>query len=815
MRKQLSILLLLLAACGLACQSNEAKMAEHMTRGKSYVDEEKWPEAAIEFKNVLQLDPNQADAHYQLSQAYLRMQKVREGFWELRETVRLDPKNLDAKVQFAQLSIFAGELDESLQRANEVIEADPKRADAYMVKGQVLDSLKRPDEAREALAKAVEVDPKNQGAILLYAMFLRQQGDREAAEPQYRSATEVSPSATSFVAYGGFLAEEHRDDDALASYRKAVELAKGTKEVNQAYTVLGSFLHRRERYDEAEAAIEEGIAKTDKPLDLIYLLARMYQERGLADKADAMIIRATKAAPDDPAPLLVLSTYRGQSGDLAGALDAAEKAMALAPDDDTSAKLRVAEVSMELGFRSKEQDKVDRGRKIVEEVLAKNPKDPSALFVQAKLDIAEQRIEDAITSLRAALDQNPDWAKAHFLLGTALSLNGERTAARTELARALEIDSTLVDARRVLADVHAALGEHEYAVEEGRRYLEVHPEDIKTRIRVAQSLVLLGRPAEALKEVEAIDEARRDGDVNFAIGRIYMTQGDDKSARPYLERALEQMPGTAIILESLLQIDTREGRLAESKARIDAALAAKPDDPDLQVMNGRLALVEGRGADAEAAFKKAIELAPNQIVPYRELAQFYARPGRTGETIEVYEKALKVKEDQPQIHHFLGVLYEYGGQPEKAIEHYEAAIRYEPNLGEAKNNLAYLYAERGENLDRALGLAQEAKALMPDNANTADTLGWVLYRRGVPKAAIGYLKEAVAASSDDDPNRGLVQYHLAQAYEASGDKENARKTLDQALADQDAYAATRKAAGAESGAAPNWYAEAQAMKARL
>ena len=93
---RLSILALLLAAA-LACQSDEAKIAEHLERGEEYAEEKKYAEAVIEYKNVLQIDPNHADAHYGLAQAYLQNDQAREGYWELRETVRLDPKNRDAK----------------------------------------------------------------------------------------------------------------------------------------------------------------------------------------------------------------------------------------------------------------------------------------------------------------------------------------------------------------------------------------------------------------------------------------------------------------------------------------------------------------------------------------------------------------------------------------------------------------------------------------------------------------------------------------------------------------------------------------------
>jgi predicted Zn-dependent protease len=117
------------------------------------------------------------------------------------------------------------------------------------------------------------------------------------------------------------------------------------------------------------------------------------------------------------------------------------------------------------------------------------------------------------------------------------------------------------------------------------------------------------------------------------------------------------------------------------------------------------------------------------------------------------------------------------------MSHYEEAIELDSSLAVAKNNLAYLMAERGQDLERALQLAQEAKAELPDNPNAADTLGWVLYKKNVPAAAIGYLREAVGGLPPEDPNLPLVRHHLALAYEANQERAQSIEMLELAVAE--------------------------------
>jgi tetratricopeptide (TPR) repeat protein len=812
---RLSTLALLLAAALAGCQSDQAKLAEHMSRGDKFAEEKKHPEAIIEYRSVLQIDPNHAPAHYALAKEYLRNNQPREGFWELRETVRLDPANLEARITFAQLAVLAGEPEEALAQAEAVLAADPKHVQGWLMKGQALEALKKPDESLAAVEKAVEMGPTDPTALRLMARAYDIRNDAPKAEAIYKRLLEASPDMTSHTSYARFLTRNYkaaRTQEVEQLFRKAIEVAK-PDETADAYAALSGYLFGRDRFDEVVTLLDDGIKKNDGSVELIYLLARYYSARGDETKARELIEQATQTKPNDPKPYLILSAYRGRQNDTAGALAAAEKAIEVAPDYE-AARLRKAELLVEIGFADNDQTKIADGRKIIDEILAGQPSNPGALFIQAKIDLASKRVDESITAIRTAINGKPNWAEAYYVLGAALAIKGDNPAARNELARALEIDPNLLQAQQALAKVHASLGEHAYAVEVGRRYLKQRPDDLDMHLIVAQSLVRLGKLQEAKAEIDAIDEDKRGAEGNYALGRIYLGIGDLAQARKYLELADAALPRNADILSNLLTLDSRENRMAESVARINAAVAAEPGSSKLQQLAGMVAQMNGKPEEAEAAYKKAVELDPTDLNAYERLARFYSATGRLEETVKTYEKAIEVRPDQATLHHFLGVLYELGGQRDRALARYEEAIRLDPNLGEAKNNLAYLFAESGQNLDRALDLAQEAKTQLPDNASVADTLGWVLYKRDIPSAAISYLKEAEAGTDPNDASIGIVRYHLALAYDKNGDSDQARDALDRALAGLDKQQKAARAKGLNP-PEPPWAKDVRAMRERL
>jgi Flp pilus assembly protein TadD len=121
--------------------------------------------------------------------------------------------------------------------------------------------------------------------------------------------------------------------------------------------------------------------------------------------------------------------------------------------------------------------------------------------------------------------------------------------------------------------------------------------------------------------------------------------------------------------------------------------------------------------------------------------------------------------------------YEAQQREDEAIAEYERALELAPRFAPAANNLAYLYAERGKNIDVALSLAQTAMEQLPNDPGVADTLGWIYYKKGAYLKAIGLLRD----SAEKLPENAAVRYHLGMAYYRNGDRDNAKRELTKSL----------------------------------
>ena len=125
---------------------------------------------------------------------------------------------------------------------------------------------------------------------------------------------------------------------------------------------------------------------------------------------------------------------------------------------------------------------------------------------------------------------------------------------------------------------------------------------------------------------------------------------------------------------------------------------------------------------------------------------------------------------------WLGYVKAVRGDYDAAIADFHQVVEANTNNADALNNLAYLLVDYRKRPDEALQYAQKAQELAPDNPEFADTLGWVLYQKGLYSSAVQQLERASLKG-----NNVLSKYHLAMAYAKAGDAMRAHAMLQTAL----------------------------------
>ena len=87
-----------------------------------------------------------------------------------------------------------------------------------------------------------------------------------------------------------------------------------------------------------------------------------------------------------------------------------------------------------------------------------------------------------------------------------------------------------------------------------------------------------------------------------------------------------------------------------------------------------------------------------------------------------------------------------------------------PDEAGVNNDLGYLYAEQGKNLEKAEAMIRKAVEQEPDNFAYLDSLGWVLFKRGKAKEAVDPLEKAIKAQIETIATDATVYEHLGDVY---------------------------------------------------
>jgi len=443
------------------------------------------------------------------------------------------------------------------------------------------------------------------------------------------------------------MAQSGRGDDdavqkAIEQYQKITQ--KEPSDVD-SWTTLGDLYRATNNSAEAEKAYKAGLAADPGNADALRSLAKLYMDNGDTKNA---LEKLQAAADKDPSEevLFDLGVAYAQSGKHQEAIDALQKVMEAAPDNERTARLLAGEYTrvvpprlddarklyerLEAADRRestyplalseiyrdqknlpKAREAADRAKKLAPDDLDVRLNDASLLFAEGKPDdatlVLKGVVEDAnrapstddkrgeklayLQQVAAIYETNKRWSDAAQTLDVA------------EKASVTDIEKAKICFAR--GDMLERQKQHEAAEKEFRKVLQLNPKDAEAMnylgYMLADRNVKLDEASQLVKK--ALDMVPDNGAFLDSLGWIYYRQGKYSEAQGLLERALTQTPDPTIH-DHLGDVLSKQGKTKEAVSEWQAALKLAKQPGQADVDEEEMARVSKKLDEAEAKLAK-------------------------------------------------------------------------------------------------------------------------------------------------------------------------------------------------------------------
>jgi tetratricopeptide (TPR) repeat protein len=248
------------------------------------------------------------------------------------------------------------------------------------------------------------------------------------------------------------------------------------------------------------------------------------------------------------------------------------------------------------------------------------------------------------------------------------------------------------------------------------------------------------------------------------LGYVLLAQGYAAQAIPHLERAHER---TAL---GVAQIQT--GQLAEAVKNLQAALAERPNDPDLLYYFGRAS-----GLLSKQSIDTLLATYPDSARAHQAMGENYFVLRNMPDAEKEYREALRLRPDAPELHLELGEVYAGAFKWDKAEEEFRAQTKLQPGNAEAAYRLGSALLEEGKPHEARVELLR-ADHLMPDMPETLYSLGKAdLLENDAAAAEKAWLK--VLSIEKESTLAGQAHFALGGLYRKQGKAEQARHEMQE------------------------------------
>jgi tetratricopeptide (TPR) repeat protein len=736
--------LLVLASCS---RDPGVQAQRYLENGNKFFAKAKFKEASIMYRRALQKDLRFGEAYYRLGLTDLKLAAYGDAARMLLRAVELQPDNADAATKLADLYLLASTQDQ--QHSAELIK-----------------------QVRELADKLVAQNANSFDGHRLYGQLALLNRDAATAVKEFTVANQARPDQSDVVlAFTQALIGNKQPAEAEKLARE--HIAK-KKDYAPIYDLLYLHLTRQNRLADAEELLKLKIANNPASADYILQLATHYFLAKRRPEMDAVMQRLTdeKAYPDGH--LFAGDFYFFRLREFDRAQEQYEAAIKAFPKDKAQYQKRLVELFATTG-------KNTEANRLLATILKDDPKDSDAIAMRAALMLStgnRDQINQAAIDLQGLVTKNPTNHLLRFNLARALLAKNEPDQARLQLEEAIKIRTDFIVARELLAKIFLAKGDPSRALKEADGIIALDRNNLQAHLIRSSSLLLVNEKDKAREELDLIGKAYpQNPEARYQSGLLAWQEKDFKRAEQLFGDLHKSNPRDFRGLVGIVETMASQNHMAEAIKEMEKSLQGEPDRPDLKLALANLYVRAERYDEAIAQYQSLLAKDPKSAQLLFRLGETHRRKGDLNMAIDTFRRCSQVSPSDTACLLQLGLLMDGTGKREQAKPIYEQILKIEPDHAVALNNLAFIKAEEGVDLDQAFSMSQKARQKMPNSPDIADTLGWIYIRKNLSSDAVRLFTDLV----QKEPGNPTYRYHYGMALMQKGDKMAARRELEIAL----------------------------------
>lgn len=505
-------------------------------------------------------------------------------------------------------------------------------------------------------------------------VFLLESGSPEAAIPHLEAAWERSSRDETM---GAKLAEAYFDTGDMANCEKVVDALLSQSQDNRVALLLkAKIAYLTSRKDEARGYLEKLEAAGGSSFEVQRILAAVYTELGMTDKALAAYAAAVKMEPEHPLVQYQYGTLLRESGRSTEAEEALSEAVRLKPDFSEAA-VGLAEIIVERGGHAEAES-------VLVQSLQADPANYRALEIVTNLYIDQGQPDKAIRLLEEQNRRSPLPNEGLLLLGRLYYEVKDYDEALAIFEGMFEAGNATPDLARVLGEISSRAGKADKAIRYYREAIRLGPGDFRNHLALFFSASSTFTPEEsqririsAEESAKCLAEAARavpssDFDGLYLVGISMQSVDSLETALEFLSRAAEIRPGDERVVLNLASVFEKLKRYEEAERHIASLHERQPDDPTTCNFYGYLLALMGKDLGrAEELIRKALEGEPQNGYYTDSLGWVFFMRGDYPRAIEELEKAAALTDNDPVILEHLGDAYSAVGRYREALDAYE------------------------------------------------------------------------------------------------------------------------------------------------